>query len=367
MRTGLRKDAPSHEPVSPDRPLTSLYRGNALRKLLLLALLLVLLMLVAAAAIMKGSANVPMRELWAMASGGAADEMNVYIVQEIRLPRIVMAMVTGIALAAAGAIMQALLRNPLADPFTLGVSSGASFGAALAIVAGASAFGINLAHTGQWLIAFNAFVFGCLAVGVVYGIARLRSSSTTVLLLAGVAIGQLFAAGVSALKYFSNNEALKDLIVWLMGGFWGAKWEVLHILLPLFAVSLAVLMKYAWDLNALVSGEEVARTLGVKVKRMRWVCLLVVTLMASTSIAFTGVIGFIGLVAPHISRMMIGTDYRYLVPCSCLIGALLLLLSDTVARLVLSPVEIPVGIVTSFFGAPFFVYLLLKKRREYWA
>lgn len=356
----------SLEPVSPARPMAFLYRSSSLRKLLLLVLLLVLLVLVAAAAVMKGSADVPLQELWAMLTGGAVDEMNAYIVREVRLPRIVMAVVTGIALAAAGAIMQALLRNPLADPFTLGVSSGASFGAALAIVAGASAFGINLVRSGQWLIAFNAFVFGCLAVGVVYGISRLRSSSTTVLLLAGVAIGQLFAAGVSALKYFSNNEALKDLIVWLMGGFWGAEWGVLHILLPLFTVSLFVLMKYAWDLNVLVSGEEVAKTLGVKVKRMRWICLLVVTLMASTTIAFTGIIGFIGLVAPHISRMMIGTDYRYLLPCSCLTGALLLLLSDTVARLLLSPIEIPVGIVTAFFGAPFFVYLLIKKRREYW-
>lgn len=362
-----RNDRPTLEPVSSGRSLASLYRNSSLHKLLMLALLLTLLMLAAAAAIMKGSANVPIRELWAMMTGGAADEMNAYIVREVRLPRIAMAVVTGISLAAAGAIMQALLRNPLADPFTLGVSSGASFGAALAIVAGASAFGINLAHNGQWLIAFNAFVFGCIAVGIVFGIARLKSSSTTVLLLAGVAIGQLFAAGVSALKYFSNNEALKDLIVWLMGGFWGAKWEVLHILLPLCAASLAVLMKYAWDLNALVSGEEVAQTLGVKVKQMRWICLLVVTLMASTTIAFTGIIGFIGLVAPHISRMMIGTDYRYLLPCSCLTGALLLLLSDTAARLLLSPIEIPVGIVTSFFGAPFFVYLLVKKRREYWS
>ncbi len=362
-----RSETDSLRSISSTRQLASLYRGSSMRKLFLLGLFLVLLVVAAAAAIMKGSASVPLPELWAMATGGTVDEMNAYIVREVRLPRITMAIVTGISLAAAGAIMQALLRNPLADPFTLGVSSGASFGAALAIVAGSSAFGINLVHNGQWLIAFNAFVFGCLAVGIVYGIARLKSGSTTVLLLAGVAIGQLFAAGVSSLKYFSDNEALKDLIVWLMGGFWGASWQVLYILLPLFAVSLGVLMKYAWDLNALVSGEEAARTLGVKVKRLRWICLLTVTLMASTTIAFTGIIGFIGLVAPHIGRMMIGTDYRYLLPFSCLIGALLLLLSDTVARLLLSPIEIPVGIVTSFFGAPFFVYLLVRKRREYWA
>lgn len=345
----------------------ALYLGSVRKKLLMLGATMLLLIASTLYAISRGAVEVPLYDLLAILFGQSTDEMLAYIVYEVRLPRIVMAIVTGISLSCAGAIMQALLRNPLADPFTLGVSSGAAFGAALAIVAGASVFGINLVQSGQWMIALNAFVFGCLAVLVVYGLARLKNSSTTVLLLAGVAIGQLFSAGVSSLKYFSDNEALKDLVVWLMGGFWGAKWQVLQLLIPLLVVSLGILVKYAWDLNALSAGEEVARTLGVKVKRIRWVCLLVVTLMASTTIAFTGIIGFIGLVAPHISRMIIGTDYRFLLPCSCLVGALLLLLSDTAARMLLSPVEIPVGIITALFGAPFFVYLLVKKRRDYWA
>lgn len=345
----------------------ALYQGSVRKKLLLLGATTLLLIASTLYAISRGAVEVPLYDLLAILFGQSSDEMLTYIVYEVRLPRIVMAIVTGISLSCAGVIMQALLRNPLADPFTLGVSSGAAFGAALAIVAGASVFGINLVQSGHWMIALNAFVFGCLAVLVVYGIARLKNSSTTVLLLAGVAIGQLFSAGVSGLKYFSDNEALKDLVVWLMGGFWGAKWQVLQILIPLLAISLGILIKYAWDLNALSAGEEVARTLGVKVKRIRWVCLLVVTLMASTTIAFTGIIGFIGLVAPHISRIIIGTDTRFLLPCSCLVGALLLLLSDTAARMLLSPVEIPVGIITALFGAPFFVYLLVKKRRDYWA
>jgi len=345
----------------------ALYQGSVRKKLLLLGATTLLLIASTLYAISRGAVEVPLYDLLAILFGQSSDEMLTYIVYEVRLPRIVMAIVTGISLSCAGVIMQALLRNPLADPFTLGVSSGAAFGAALAIVAGASVFGINLVQSGHWMIALNAFVFGCLAVLVVYGIARLKNSSTTVLLLAGVAIGQLFSAGVSGLKYFSDNEALKDLVVWLMGGFWGAKWQVLQILIPLLVLSLGILVKYAWDLNALSAGEEVARTLGVKVKRIRWVCLLVVTLMASTTIAFTGIIGFIGLVAPHISRIIIGTDTRFLLPCSCLVGALLLLLSDTAARMLLSPVEIPVGIITALFGAPFFVYLLVKKRRDYWA
>ncbi|GEB33415.1 iron ABC transporter permease [Brevibacillus parabrevis] len=356
---------PLSKPVQ--RPIQAIYHGSVKSKLLILTSLFLLLVLLTLYAVSQGAVEVALPELLAILSGRASDEMTAYIVYEIRLPRMVMSIITGVSLACAGAIMQAILRNPLADPFTLGVSSGAAFGAALAIVAGTSVFGINLVSSGQWMIALNAFVFGCLAVGAVYGIAKLKNSSTTVLLLAGVAIGQLFSAGVSGLKFFSNNEALKDLVVWLMGGFWGAKWQVLHILLPLVIISLVLLLKYAWDLNSLCAGEDVARTLGVNVKQVRWVCLLLVTLMASVTIAFTGIIGFIGLVAPHISRIIIGTDYRFLLPCSCLMGALLLLLSDTAARMVLSPIEIPVGIITALFGAPFFVYLLLKKRKDYWA
>lgn len=298
---------------------------------------------------------------------GEAFSTNSYIVFHIRLPRIVMAIITGMALACAGVIMQALLRNPLASPFTLGVSSGAAFGAALAIVLGAGVFGINVVTGGQWLIAANAFIFGCLAVFAVYGIAQIRKGSTTVLLLAGVAIGQLFSAGVSAIQYFSSNAALKDLIVWLMGGFWGAEWQVIQFLLPLTVIVFLFLWKLSWDLNTLSSGEEVASSLGVNVRRLRLTALVLSTLLASSTIAFTGIIGFIGLVAPHISRMIIGTDNRFLLPCSCLIGAILLLLSDTVARTVLSPVEIPVGIITSLLGAPFFIYLLLRKQKDYWS
>ncbi|MCI3927092.1 iron ABC transporter permease [Paenibacillus sp. TRM 82003] len=338
------------------------------RKCLMLALLSVVLLLAAAYAAKAGTVGVSMREmLWIVSGDSRADSMNAYILREVRFPRIAMAVLAGVSLAGAGVIMQAILRNPLASPFTLGVSSGASFGAALAIVLGASLFGLEqTVRSARWLIATNAFLFGCIAVLFVYGIARLKNSSTTVLLLSGVAIGHLFSSGVSALKYFSNNEALKDLVVWLMGGFWGANWDVVRLLCPLVLLALGALMKYAWDLNVLGLGEEVAKTAGVRVKRVRFVTLLSVTLIASATIAFTGVIGFVGLVAPHISRMLIGVDHRFLIPASCLSGAILLLVSDTAARTLLSPVEIPVGIVTSVVGAPFFIYLLVKKRREFW-
>lgn len=344
--------------------MTKASQSFALREWTVLVILLVLLVVSICYALLSGSANIPIAQLLGLEP--MPDEMTRYIVKEIRMPRILMAIITGMSLAVAGVIMQVLLKNPLASPFTLGVSSGASFGAALAIVLGASIFGMDLVASGKWLIAFNAFFFGCLAVFVVYGIATVKNGSTTVLLLAGVAIGNLFSAGVSAMKYFSDNEALKNLVVWLMGGFWGASWEVIYLLAPLLLGGFIILMRLSWSFNSLNAGDEVAKTLGVNVKVLKIGSLLIVTLLASSSIAFVGVIGFIGLVAPHIGRMLVGVDYRFLLPVSSLLGAIILLVSDTVARTIIAPIEIPVGIITSCIGAPFFIYILLQKKKDYW-
>lgn len=371
-------DTKSKQNFVATNTISTFYSGYIKRKVFIILALMLILALSILYAISVGTVKIPLTDLVKILFYAGQDtSMDIktssdldiyrYIFYEVRLPRIIMAIVTGMALASAGVIMQGLLRNPLASPFTLGVSSGAAFGAALAIVLGASIFGINAVRSAHWMIAGNAFIFGCLAVLFVYGIARLKNGSTTVLLLAGVAIGYLFSAGVSALKYFSNNEALKDLVVWLMGGFWGANWTVIQMLAPAMLIVFLLLMIYAWDLNALASGEEVAKTLGVKVRQVRLITLLLVTFIASATIAFTGIIGFIGLVAPHISRMFIGVDNRFLLPCSCLTGAIILLLSDTVARTIISPIEIPVGIITSLIGAPFFIYLLLKKKKDYWS
>lgn len=330
---------------------------------LICIILLIVLLLAILVSLAQGSAAIPHRQLLLL---DPLDELNAYILKEIRAPRIFLTVITGISLSLAGVIMQALLRNPLASPFTLGVSSGASFGAALAIVLGTSIFGLDTATSSQWLIATNAFFGGCIAVLVVYGIASIKNGSTTVLLLAGVAISNLFSAGVSALKYFSNNEALKDLIVWLMGGFWGASWDVVQLLAPIVIIGFLILYRLSWNFNALNAGEDIAKTLGIPVRALKLFSLLLVTLLASSAIAFVGIIGFIGLIAPHIARMMVGVDYRFLIPAAALIGAIILLVSDTFARTILSPIEIPVGIITSCIGAPFFIYILLQKKKDYW-
>lgn len=292
-----------------------------------------------------------------------SDSQASLIVLGFRLPRILLAVLTGMSLAVAGTVMQGLLRNPLVSPFTLGLSSAASFGAAVAIVIGPAVLGTFLAGTGDdAFIIFMAFLSGWLSMFLVYGIARSRGTSQSMLILAGVVIGYIFQAGVLAMKYLSTNERLRDLVVWLMGGMWGASWNAVLILTPLCIVCFIVLELMAWDLNALSSGDDVAKSLGIDVEKLRLRGLLIATFASSCCLAFTGIIGFIGLMAPHICRMVIGNDHRYLIPCSALLGASILLVSDTIARTILSPVEIPVGIIMYLIGGFFFLFLILRGR-----
>ncbi|MFW5856190.1 MAG: FecCD family ABC transporter permease, partial [Bacillota bacterium] len=188
---------------------------------------------------------------------------------------------------------------------------------------------------------------------------------TAILILAGVALSYLFSAGISLLKYISNNEQLQELTVWLMGGLYRAEWFDIIILTPLMVICLLLLLGLAWDINTLNAGEEVASNLGIAVQVLRKKGSVIVALLASSVIAFTGVIGFVGLVAPHICRMIFGNDNRFLIITSGLMGAIILVAADTIARLIISPTELPVGIITSLLGAPFFLYMLIKRRKEY--
>lgn len=291
-----------------------------------------------------------------------SDAQAELIVTGFRLPRIFLAILTGASLAVAGVVMQGLLRNPLVSPFTLGLSSAASFGAAIAIVIGPGILGAWFLLSDDLFIICMAFIFGWLSMLLVYGISRSRGTNQSTLILAGVVIGYLFQAGVMALKYMTNNDKLRDIVVWLMGGMWGASWTAVLLLLPLCLASFILLERMAWDLNALAAGDDVARNLGINVGRFRLCGLMLSTFVASCCMAFTGIIGFIGLMAPHICRMFIGNDHRYLIPCSALMGAAILLISDTAARTVMSPVEIPVGIIMYIIGGIFFLFLILRAR-----
>ncbi|MDD1701556.1 MAG: iron ABC transporter permease [Methanoregula sp.] len=284
------------------------------------------------------------------------------IVVGFRLPRIFLAILTGISLAVAGAVMQGLLRNPLVSPFTLGLSSAASFGAAVAIVIGPAILGGLVAIGSDSFIIVMAFVFGWLSMLLVYGISRARGVNQATLILSGVVIGYIFSAGLTFLQYITNNEKLRDLVVWLMGGMWGASWSAVILLIPLTLIPFILLERMSWDLNALSAGDDVAKNLGINVNRLRLSGLMISTFAASCCLAFTGIIGFIGLMGPHICRMIIGNDHRYLIPCAGLTGAAILLISDTVARTIMSPVEIPVGVIMYVIGGIFFLFLIMRAR-----
>jgi len=371
--------------------VSSLYKSGSRRRIFLIA---VLLLLVVAAAILSagiGTVSIsPEDTVLAVAHAGAVSIQNFLhtylpsvgswydaipfnvpapsdpqaelIVVNFRLPRIFLAILTGISLAVAGAVMQGLLRNPLVSPFTLGLSSAASFGAAIAIVIGPVVLGGLLAIGNDSFIVIMAFVFGWLSMLLVYAISRARGVNQATLVLSGVVIGYIFSAGITALQYISSNEKLRDLMVWLMGGMWGASWGAVLLLIPLTLIPLILLERMAWDLNALSAGDDVAKNLGINVNRLRLSGLMISTFAASCCLAFTGVIGFIGLMAPHICRMLIGNDHRYLIPCAGLLGAAILLVSDTAARTIMSPVEIPVGVIMYVIGGVFFLFLIMRAR-----
>lgn len=361
--------------ITDNEEIQSIYSHHTARKVALLVGLVLFLVVTGMIATVTGAAAISVGDVWRVILTkiipglplAPANELAATVVWQLRLPRICLAVLTGISLAGAGVVMQGILRNPLVCPYTLGLSSGAAFGAAMAIVLGTGILGTAFNIVGRYLIITNAFFFGCLTMLCVYAIARLKGAVPETLLLGGVAIGYLFSAGVSALKYVSQNEALKELVVWLMGGLWGASWSTVVLLVPLVLVCTAAFLRYSWELNALVAGEDVATSLGVNVNRLRLGLLMLATLAASATTAFTGIIGFVGLVPPHICRLVIGNDNRFLIPSSCLTGGILLLLADTLARSVMAPTEIPVGILTSLIGAPFFIYLLIKKKRQWWS
>ncbi|MCG2759301.1 MAG: iron ABC transporter permease [Desulfobacteraceae bacterium] len=281
------------------------------------------------------------------------------IVWKLRLPRIVMAIIVGGGLGLAGTVFQAILRNPLASPYTLGIASGAGFGAVMVIVFGRGIYS-------EYLIAGNAFFFALLSSFLILGIAKLKGFTTETMILAGIAIMFLFSSLSSLFQYMGTMEQVHEIVFWFFGSLSKVGWKEISIAAVMILFPAPVLLKWSWDFNLLAAGDESAKALGVNVTRIRMLGLVLASLITAGAICFTGVIGFIGLVSPHITRMIIGGDHRFLLPGSALVGAVLVLTADTLGRTLWAPQVIPIGIVTSFIGVPFFLYLLMKERREYW-
>lgn len=279
------------------------------------------------------------------------------IVRELRLPRIVLAATIGAGLAAAGAAFQGLFRNPLADPFVVGASSGASLGATLAII-----LGLTWSFAGFGPIPLAAFIGSILAVFTVYNIAEIGGNAPAIsLLLAGAALSTLLSAVVSLLMLLSD-ETLHQVFSWTLGGLSGRSWPHLLSSAPYLILGLIALLLMARPLDALASGDEIAQSLGLSLRQARGVIIAAASLTTAAAVAAGGVIGFVGLIAPHVARLLFGSPHHRVIPGSILIGAILLLLADDLARTLLAPIELPVGIVTSILGGTFFLYLLKSRQ-----
>jgi iron complex transport system permease protein len=346
--------------------LKARYQKFVGRKALFLLLLMLGIVLLSGIAATLGSANISVTEVYStimarfFPSYFQTTWFSDTIVWGLRLHRILLAVVGGMGLAIAGSVMQGILKNPLASPFTLGIASAASFGAALAIVLGAGFAG------GEYLIIGNAFIFTLLASAAVYALASYKGITSETMILAGIAIMYLFSAMTSFLQYVGKSEQVQEVVFWMMGSLGRSSWDKVWIVTAVIAICFPYLLLRSWDINALGAGDETAKSLGVNVERTRVISMMLAALVTASVICFTGTIGFIGLVAPHITRMAIGGDHRYLLPASALVGGLLLLAADTVARTILSPVILPVGIMTAFLGVPFFLYLFLRRKKEFW-
>ena len=332
--------------------------GFHIRRSRLIAIIAVLLPFSFFAALALGTISIPITDTVNALLSGASATQSELVVKQIRLPRALLATLVGALLGIAGATTQGLFRNPLADPSLIGVTAGASAGAALAIFFAGKVMSLT-GFSGLGVVSTGAFLGGSIAVMTVYTLATNRNAtSVATMLLAGIAITAIAGSLTSLLEFFADNEMLRRISLWKMGGLDGANYQRVAIIALFSAIILFVLPRYATALNALLLGESEARHLGLSVQKIKMRLILLVAAAVGVSVALAGTIAFIGLVVPHIIRLIIGPDHRYLLPTSALGGAILLLLSDTVARTAFAPIELPVGLVTALLGAPFFISLL---------
>ena len=288
------------------------------------------------------------------------------IIYDIRLPRVVLGALIGAALAVSGAVMQGLFRNPLADPGIVGVSAGAGLGAVSVIVLGGTALAPFTTLMGPMALPLAAFVGGLITTLILYQVAtRQGRTSVATMLLAGIALSALAMALTGVLIYLADDRQLRDLTFWQLGSLAGATWTKIGTAGPVMLVALVAMPFFARGLNALSLGEATANHLGIQVQKLKYVAIAGVSAAVGASVAVSGGIGFVGIVVPHLLRLTIGPDNRYLLPASALLGASLLILADTVSRTIVAPAELPIGIVTAAFGGPFFLWILLRRRSAF--
>ncbi len=300
------------------------------------------------------------RVVWAHLTGNVYDETADWIMFQWRLPRICCDVLAGVGLAAAGAVMQSILRNPLADPYTTGISSGAAFGATVAM-----ALGLSLTASGFAVVA-NAFFFALIPTAVILAVSKLRSASPATMIMTGIAIMYMFNATSTLIRLYADPDTQAAIFAWTVGTTDIREWSHVLMMTAFVIAGTFACQLMARRLNVIAAGDESARSIGVNAERLRVIALLVVSLLAAGIVSFTGLIGFVGLVCPHIARLIVGSDSRYLIPASAAFGALLLLAADIIGHVVVYGHSIQVGVITAFLGAPILLYLIIKQGKEVW-
>ncbi|WML36075.1 iron chelate uptake ABC transporter family permease subunit [Clostridium sp. OS1-26] len=330
----------------------------------------IILFLIIITATTLGSADIPLKEslyiilnkvpiINKFISISGIPENHRLIILKIRLPRIMLAALVGMGLSTVGLSFQAIFKNPMADPYVLGISSGAAVGAAIGFV-----LGFESTFLGASAITITAFLGSILTTVLVYNIARVKNKiPTNTLLLAGISMNFLLSSLLSIIMVF-NRQEVERIVFWTMGSVSSASYTQILVLLPFLFIGIFIILSFSKDLNIILTGDETAKSLGIEVERIKKILLISSSMIVAACVSVSGIIGFVGLIIPHIVRMLLGPDHRSLLPFSVVAGAVFMIISDTLARTLASPAEIPVGAITALFGAPYFIYLLTKNKKK---
>lgn len=338
------------------------YKKHSYRRIIFILIGLLICAVSFITDVIVGPASLTLRDVWLAVMQASEVSKNAdVIIWSIRLPTAVMALLVGASLGIAGAGMQTILDNPLSSPYTLGISAGAGFGASLVVVIGLS----SLEFLGEFMVPFGAFVFAGLTSFFIYSINKIKNFSSETMILAGIGMMFLFQALQSLMQYMATPEALQNIVFWTMGSLTKANWLSISIVLVALLVMLSLMMRESWRLTALKLGDEKASGLGVNVEHLRVKIFLFISIITAVAVSFVGTIGFIGIVGPHIARMLVGEDQRYFLPLSAVCGMVILSLASIASKMLIPGAMFPIGIVTAIIGVPFFFSLVLTRKGSY--
>lgn len=338
------------------------YKKHSYRRIIFILIGLLICAVSFITDVIVGPASLTLRDVWLAVMQASEVSKNAdVIIWSIRLPTAVMALLVGASLGIAGAGMQTILDNPLSSPYTLGISAGAGFGASLVVVIGLS----SLEFLGEFMVPFGAFVFAGLTSFFIYSINKIKNFSSETMILAGIGMMFLFQALQSLMQYMATPEALQNIVFWTMGSLTKANWLSISIVLVALLVMLPLMMRESWCLTALKLGDEKASGLGVNVEHLRVKIFLFISIITAVAVSFVGTIGFIGIVGPHIARMLVGEDQRYFLPLSAVCGMVILSLASIASKMLIPGAMFPIGIVTAIIGVPFFFSLVLTRKGSY--